>query len=363
MTRETQHDRPSWRALGAATLQTLSSGGWLANVVVGLVFLLITPLVGSVMETKTQILSIASGLTIVLWIVALAMIRSLPDVTGSTAVPAVHDPNVVAQPLASVEPAEPFSPPAVSALTERYATFLGKVKNGFLIAAGVQGQSYFHPERKQTVFSAFFADAMNGAADLDGDGRITVAELERFLFNSIDAYSRKALLRGLEPPVFVNNGDQRTVLLGSRVPFRKAIGVLVGIGDYDDGIDAEFSNGGAIQFVNVLSFRIGLSAERLLGGEANKARVLAALQKAAASVTQDDLLIVVFAGWAELNQEKPPHWVLYSPQGDDTLTASAVADILEKASARYTLVVMDCSLASDEFRRRLKLRSGIAQNR
>jgi hypothetical protein len=47
--------------------------------VVGVVLLLVTPLLNGIMQhPRIAILSAASGLTIIIWVVALAMIRSLP---------------------------------------------------------------------------------------------------------------------------------------------------------------------------------------------------------------------------------------------------------------------------------------------
>src|SRR6266436_4967621 len=68
-----------WKATLRGTVQRLMSGGWIANFVVGFVLLLVTPLLNGIMQhPRIAILSAASGLTIIIWVVALAMIRSLP---------------------------------------------------------------------------------------------------------------------------------------------------------------------------------------------------------------------------------------------------------------------------------------------
>jgi hypothetical protein len=68
-----------WKAILRGTVNGLTSGGWIANFVVGVVlFLLLTQLTGVMQNPKMVILSVASGLTIIIWVVALAMIQSLP---------------------------------------------------------------------------------------------------------------------------------------------------------------------------------------------------------------------------------------------------------------------------------------------
>ena len=68
-----------WKATLRGTVQRLRSGGWIANFVVGVVLLLITPLLNGIMQhPRIAILSAAGGLTIIIWVVALAMMRSLP---------------------------------------------------------------------------------------------------------------------------------------------------------------------------------------------------------------------------------------------------------------------------------------------
>jgi lipoprotein NlpI len=76
------------------------SGGWIANFVVGVVLLLVTPLLNGIMQhPRIAILSAASGLTIIIWVVALAMIRSLPGT------PAIGTAQTVTPPQPNITPA------------------------------------------------------------------------------------------------------------------------------------------------------------------------------------------------------------------------------------------------------------------
>jgi hypothetical protein len=61
------------------------SGGWIANFVVGVVLLLVTPLLNGIMQhPRIAILSAVSGLTIIIWVVALAGCAAAGAPTVST---------------------------------------------------------------------------------------------------------------------------------------------------------------------------------------------------------------------------------------------------------------------------------------
>src|SRR5262245_21305483 len=86
-----------WKVILRCTVQRLMSGGWIANFVVGVVLLLVTPLLNGIMQhPRIAILSAASGLTIIIWVVALAMIRSLPGTPaiGTTQTMTPPQPNI-----------------------------------------------------------------------------------------------------------------------------------------------------------------------------------------------------------------------------------------------------------------------------
>lgn len=81
-----------WKRIIQRTRKRLVSGGWIANLVVGVVLLLLTPVFNSTMNSpKAAIVSFAVGLTVLVWVVAGAMIISLPEDTaiapGLSAVP------------------------------------------------------------------------------------------------------------------------------------------------------------------------------------------------------------------------------------------------------------------------------------
>jgi hypothetical protein len=68
----------------SGALERLSSGGWIANVVIGVVFLLLSPILAGVLQRpRAAIISAASGLTIVIWVVAWAAYSAVPPVRPS----------------------------------------------------------------------------------------------------------------------------------------------------------------------------------------------------------------------------------------------------------------------------------------
>lgn len=84
---ETESQKPAqgWRPILRGTIHSLSSG-WLQNLLIGLVLLLIGPAVGMIVKSpKVVILCAAGGITLVVWIVALIMIRQIAPGQRSTA--------------------------------------------------------------------------------------------------------------------------------------------------------------------------------------------------------------------------------------------------------------------------------------
>ncbi len=69
-----------WRSVFDSTLGTLHSGGWIPNIVVTLIFALLGPVIGVFLNTqKTIIIGVASGITILVWVIAIIMFRATPS--------------------------------------------------------------------------------------------------------------------------------------------------------------------------------------------------------------------------------------------------------------------------------------------
>ncbi len=90
-----------WKSILQATFHRLSTGGWIANLIVGVILLLVTPLLSSAMQPKAAILCAASGLTMLVWVGAIAMIYSLPETSS---------PQTAGQPSGSVPALRPTAP-------------------------------------------------------------------------------------------------------------------------------------------------------------------------------------------------------------------------------------------------------------
>lgn len=71
-------------ALFRVTVQNLSTRGWLANIVVSIVFVSAGPLIGDYMNNpKAKIIGLAIGLTLLIWIITFQMISALPPSNGA----------------------------------------------------------------------------------------------------------------------------------------------------------------------------------------------------------------------------------------------------------------------------------------
>ena len=73
------------KSLARETISRLGSRGWLPNLVVGGAFLLMSPVIGVIMQhPRMAIVSAAIGATVLVWVVAWAAYRSVPADVGST---------------------------------------------------------------------------------------------------------------------------------------------------------------------------------------------------------------------------------------------------------------------------------------
>lgn len=72
-----------WKAIASGAAHRLSSGGWIANFVIGLAFLMLSPILGKFMQRpRAAIVSAAIGLTIIIWVGAWAAYRAVPNATS-----------------------------------------------------------------------------------------------------------------------------------------------------------------------------------------------------------------------------------------------------------------------------------------
>ena len=62
--------------------------------------------------------------------------------------------------------------------------------------------SNWYPEKKHGLFTYFFLKGLQGAADLDGDGAVTVSEMERYLLdeNSAVPYLSRREFQRIQTP-------------------------------------------------------------------------------------------------------------------------------------------------------------------
>lgn len=107
-----------WKVIATGARHRLSSGGWVANLVIGIILLLVTPVINSAMNSpKAAIVSAAIGLTILIWVVAAALIRSVPQSSsssearpGSALDRSISSPSPVVSPPATASPNVPTAP-------------------------------------------------------------------------------------------------------------------------------------------------------------------------------------------------------------------------------------------------------------
>jgi hypothetical protein len=88
---------------------------------------------------------------------------------------------------------------------------LGKDNATIFTASKADQVSNWYPEKKHGLFTYFFLKGLQGAADLDGDGVVTVGEMERYLLdeNSTVPYlSRREFQRVQTPQVIGKEKDR-----------------------------------------------------------------------------------------------------------------------------------------------------------
>ncbi len=88
---------------------------------------------------------------------------------------------------------------------------LGKDNATIFTASKADQVSNWYPEKKHGLFTYFFLKGLQGAADLDGDGIITVGELERYLLDenqTVPYLSRREFQRVQSPQVIGKEKDR-----------------------------------------------------------------------------------------------------------------------------------------------------------
>ncbi|MBM4404031.1 MAG: caspase family protein, partial [Candidatus Cloacimonetes bacterium] len=79
----------------------------------------------------------------------------------------------------------------------------------FSASSGAQVSSAY-PDRQHGLFSYFLMKGMRGEADLNGDKKITIAEMEQFLQENVPYIARRM---GREQDPQVNSADKQSVLI------------------------------------------------------------------------------------------------------------------------------------------------------
>ena len=107
-----------WPEILNGLWERLYSGGWIANVVVGVLFLLVGPLWGSFNDRpRFAIISVAVGVTIVVWVVAALALKSVPPPTSPSASPTSQPDHPATMPTGTAS-TSPLGTPAGKASTQ-----------------------------------------------------------------------------------------------------------------------------------------------------------------------------------------------------------------------------------------------------
>lgn len=99
--------------------------------------------------------------------------------------------------------------PAMVKVKKEYRGPAGAV---LMTSASVDQVSVWYPEKRHSLFTYYFLKGLQGEADHNKDGKITVGELSEYLNEHVPYMARR--LKGLEqqPVVMGNPGDVMVVL-------------------------------------------------------------------------------------------------------------------------------------------------------
>jgi uncharacterized caspase-like protein len=85
-----------------------------------------------------------------------------------------------------------------------------------VISASRPDQPAFEDDRRGGLFTSFLVEGLRGAADLDGDGKITALELYQFVSPRVREYSRQNYQAEQTPVLEVRSATGEIVLARRR---------------------------------------------------------------------------------------------------------------------------------------------------
>jgi len=96
------------------------------------------------------------------------------------------------------------------------------MKNGLAITAGAADQvSSWYSEKKHGLFTYYFLKGLRGAADENGDGAITAAEIDSYLTEQVPYQAARQHNRKQTPQVVGQNRDRVVVRYDDSLPVKK----------------------------------------------------------------------------------------------------------------------------------------------
>lgn len=90
--------------------------------------------------------------------------------------------------------------------------FRGPANAVVITSAAVDQVSTWYPEKKHSLFTYYFLKAMQGDADMNKDGKITVGEMQSYLKENVPYMAQRLSGREQHPVVMGNEGDVMVVL-------------------------------------------------------------------------------------------------------------------------------------------------------
>ena len=86
--------------------------------------------------------------------------------------------------------------------------------NAILFTSGAVDQvSTWYPEKKHSLFTYYFLKGLQGAADVNGDGKITVGEMQDYLKDNVPYMAQRLSGKEQQPIVIGNKMDDIVVVL------------------------------------------------------------------------------------------------------------------------------------------------------
>jgi hypothetical protein len=98
------------------------------------------------------------------------------------------------------------------ALVKVKKEFQGPANAVVITSAAVEQVSTWYPEKKHSLFTYFFLKGLQGAANKNNDGKITVGEMQVYLKDQVPYMARRLTGNEQSPVVTGNNTDIIAVL-------------------------------------------------------------------------------------------------------------------------------------------------------